>query len=222
MNTVKNGSDSAHIFWRIEEWFPELPEHVRVGLKTYHSELLKFNKNLSLVGVKTVPMADAIHFADSILASRVIEKDLNCQEIFEFGAGNGFPGVVLALLLPQVKVRLVVGDVKKAEFLKHLLQTLNLKNASVMAQSVESLPPGSVQCAVSRGFAGLAKSILISRKVFALGGKYYHLKGEEWATEIADIPTQLCSFWMPSLLAEYKLPVGQVRFAVVKTEKIQD
>lgn len=205
----------------MDQWFPDLSEETRVALKKYHTELLKFNKTLNLIGVKTIPMADAIHFADSILAARVIEKDLKFDEIYDFGSGNGFPGIIMAILMPTKKFHLVDPDSRKAEFLKTIISELHLKNVDVLVRSLENLPDSSVQCAVSRGLAPISKAILMARKVVPVGGVYYHLKGEEWATEIADIPTQLCSFWQPGLLGDYKLPVGEIRFAVVKTEKVK-
>lgn len=222
MSFAKNGSESITVHWRIDQWFPELSTEVRSNLKKYHEELLKFNKTSNLIGVKTIPMADAIHFADSILACRIIEKDLKTNEIFDFGSGNGFPGLVMALMMPHRKVHLVENDNRKCEFLKHMIQVLKLSNVDVLMRSVEALEAGSVTCAVSRGFAPISKAILMARKAVPVGGIYYHIKGEEWATEIADIPTQLCSFWLPSLLSEYKLPIGEIRFSVVKTEKIKN
>lgn len=222
MNFAKDGSDAVKIYWRIDEWFPELNDQTKKYLKTYHEELLKFNRTVNLIGVKTIPQADAIHFADCILASRVIGKELKTEVVYDFGSGNGFPGVIFALMMPEKKFRMVEIDQRKAEFLKHMISTLKLKNAEVLVRQVESLEPNSVQTAICRGFAPISKALLLSRKIFALHGQFFHMKGEEWATEIADIPTQLCSFWQPSLLGEYRLPVGEVRFSIVKTEKISN
>jgi 16S rRNA (guanine527-N7)-methyltransferase len=142
------------------------------------------------------------------------------KKIYDFGSGPGFPGAVFALLYPQVEVVLVEGDVKKAEFLTHLSATLKLKNVTVIGKGIETLPEGSVQHAMARGFANISRTIMAARKSMVKGGSFYHLKGEEWGIEVGEIPTQLCSMWSPSLIGEYKLPVGAIKFAVVKTEKI--
>jgi len=214
--------DALNIQWRIDQWFPDLDVGVRDQLKKFHDELMRFNKTVNLIGVKTIPVADAIHFADSILASRLISQSGAIPEIYDFGSGNGFPGIVYAVLHPKTKVHMVEIDGRKAEFLKHSAAHLGLKNVTVHIRAVESLPEKSVKVAMSRGFAPIAKAILLSRKIFQQGGVYYHLKSEEWATEVGQIPTQLCSFWTPGLVGEYKLPVGEIRFAVVKTDKIGD
>lgn len=221
-NFAKSGADAISIQWRIPQWFPDLPENVQAQFKKYHEELIRFNKTVNLIGVKTIPVADALHFADSILAWRIIKKDLKAQEVYDLGSGNGFPGIVMAILAPEIKFHLVDVDQRKSEFLKHVISQIGLKNADVMIRQIETLPERSISAAVSRGYAPLAKAVVATRKLFPKEGAFYHLKGEEWATEISDIPAQVCSFWQPSLLGEYRLPVGEVKFAVVKTSKIQD
>lgn len=213
--------DAPKVYWRVEEWFPDLSPETKTSLRTYHEELIKYSRTINLISAKTVFVADALHFADSILASNVImsnQKDL--KRIHDFGSGAGFPGLILAILYPQVQVVLLEGDQKKCEFLNHMVATLKLKNASVECKPVESLGENSVQHAIARGFSNISRTIMAARKCMVKGGSFYHLKGEEWGMEVSEIPTQLCSIWSPSLIGEYKLPVGAVKFAVVKTEKI--
>lgn len=191
-------------------------------LKQLHEELLRFNKTVNLISIKTMPVADAVHFADSVLAAQMIDAASKPQEIYDFGSGNGFPGLIYAILFPHTQVKLVEIDQRKAEYLKHCAATLKLKNVAVLVRNVEMLDEKSIQFAMSRGFASIPKAILMARRSFKKDGVFYHLKSEEWATEVADIPSQLCSFWLPGLLGEYKLPVGAVKFAVVSTQKIAD
>lgn len=222
MSTGKSGAETAlTIHWRIDQWFPDLSESLRASLKKYHEELIRYNKTVALIGVKTIPNADAIHFADCIMATRIISPHIKSDEVYDFGSGAGFPGLIMALMNPQKRFILVELDLRKSDFLKHMIKVLNLQNAQVLTRSIESIPEGTVKCAVSRGLSSLSKSILLARRPVATGGVYFHLKGEEWASEIADIPSQLCSFWQPGFLSDYKLPVGEVRFAVVKTDKIK-
>ena len=207
--------------WRLDTWFPDLNPETLKQLKAYNEELIRFNKTISLVSPKTIPMADAIHFADSIMASRVIMKgNTKIQEIYDLASGNGFPGLVFAILYPQVKVRLVDADIKKCEFMKHVISAVRIPNADVLNMKVEELKDNSVQHAFSRGFANISKIILITRKAVSKGGVVYHLKGEQWGMEVSEIPIQLCSSWAPGLVGEYKLPIGEMKFAIIKTDKI--
>lgn len=209
------------IHWRIPEWFPDLSGEVQEKLKVFHTELIKVNRTLSLISAKTISMADAIHFADSILASRIIAKsDSNIKKVFDLGSGAGFPGVVYGLLNSQVEVVLVESDAKKCDFLKHLLSMLKSPNITILNQTAESLGENSMKYAMARGFTTVSKAILSTRRQIEKGGVFFHIKGDEWGMEVSQIPTQLCSIWSPALVGEYKLPIGAMRFAVVKTEKI--
>ncbi len=207
--------------WRIKEWFPELHEKTRAQLKAYHSELIKFNKIVNLVSSKTIPHADAIHFADSIMASHIVRKKANnTNYLYDLGSGNGFPGLVYAILYPDQKVVLVDSDERKCEFLKHTVESLSISNASVLNTKIEKLSNDSIDQAICRGYAPLPRALLNLRKTVKSKGQIFHLKAAEWSIEVSQIPTQLCSVWQPNMEGEYTLPVGDIRLFVVRTERI--
>ncbi len=207
--------------WRIGTWFSDLSPEILMQFKIFNDELIKFNRSVNLVSPKTIPMADAIHFADSILSSRVItSSNAKINEIYDLGSGNGFPGLVFAILNPHIKVHLVDSDQRKCEFLKHIIASLKVSNANVLNIKIEDIKDSSMQYVISRGFASISKLILLTRKAVLKGGVVYHLKGEQWGMEVSEIPIQLCSSWSPGLVGEYRLPIGEVKFAVIRTDKI--
>ncbi len=207
--------------WRIETWFSDLDKHVQSQLKKLNDELIKANKVTSLVPIKTIPFADALHFADSILAAKIIHSDNpSMDEIYDFGSGNGFPGLVSAILYPKIRHILVEIDDKKNEYLRHCIKSLSLLNVKVMSINIEAMEANSVKFGICRGLFNISKAILMTRRCIAKDGTLYHIKSENWSMEVGEIPTQLCSVWTPALVKEYKLPIGEVRFAVVKTDKI--
>lgn len=214
--------ETTEIYWRLSDWFKDLGAEKLKQLGTYHGELIKFNVSLNLISVKTISQADSIHFADSIIAAKHIRPLISGNEVYDFGSGNGFPGLVMGILYPELKMKLVDADQRKSEFLKHMVSKLNIQNVEILNTQVEKLPEKSVQFGVCRGFSSLAKSTLILRKIFKKGGIFFHLKSEEWFSEVSNMPTQLCAFWKPGLVSEYRLPSGEVSYAVVKTEKIAD
>ncbi|MBY0553267.1 16S rRNA (guanine(527)-N(7))-methyltransferase RsmG [bacterium] len=207
--------------WRIKAWFPELDDKTHDQLKKYFVELQKFNKVVNLISQKTMLNADAIHFGDSIRASQIVRKKCNKNNyLHDLGSGNGFPGLVYAILYPDQKMILLDSDERKCEFLKHVADTLGLLNVIVQNKKIDTLPPGTIEQAICRGFSPLPKALLMLRKIILKGGAIYHLKSEEWAIEVSQIPTQLCSIWQPALEEEYVLPVGGIKMFVVRTSKI--
>lgn len=207
--------------WRIDTWFPDLDATTLEKMKIYHDELQRASRGLTIVSSKTLGFADVIHFADSILAARLIFSDRpKLPEIYDVGSGGGFPGLVIAMLSPSTKTTIVEADPKKAEFIKHVASLCKLSNVEVVVSAVEKVPANSMSVCVSRSALSISKLILSARQKVPLGGTYYHMKGENWPAEVAAIPTQLCSVWAPALVGEYKLPLGPMKFTVVKTDKI--
>lgn len=208
---------------RYQKWFPDLSPDMANQLGTYTQELLKFNKSVNLISATTIKTAESVHFADAVIAARLIEKNLTPgAALYDFGSGNGLPGLVFAILFPKLKVVLVDRDQRKLEFCKHVISACKLTNVSVQAGAVEDLPDGSVMNAVSRGLAPLSRALLNTRKVVGRGGKYFQLKGDGWANELAQVPSQLFTYWSPSLIGQYRVPDSTTELSVVLATKLAD
>ena len=218
-NKGETPASEGNALWRIQEWFSDLPNDSVVSLKAYHRELLRFNAKINLISRATERDADEAHFADCILATRAILGSALEKRVFDIGSGNGLPGIVMGILDPTREFVLVESDGRKCEFLKHTVQVLALKNVSVMNVRFETLVGQGVTCGVSRGFASISKTLLACNKIFGKQGKFFHLKGNNWSSEVAELPSQLISVWSPTLVGEYVLPVSQARRAVVITQK---
>ncbi len=207
--------------WRIKSWFPELEVQKQALLRAYFNELLKFNKTVNLIPPKSLLHCDLIHFASCISGCKIVRKKVNeINNLYDIGSGNGLPGVVYGILFPQQKVILVDIDDRKAEFLKHVVTTLNLTNISVEIKRVEAYPPDSISQGLCRGFASLTQTLLALRKNVILGGAIYNFKSDEWSKEVLQIPSQLCSSWRPSMIGEYKLPITDTKLYIVEAIKI--
>lgn len=208
---------------RYQKWFPELSAEVIDRLATYTQELLKFNKTVNLISATTIKTAESVHFGDCVIAARLIEKNLTPgAALYDFGGGNGLPGLVFGLMYPKLKVVLVDRDQRKLEFCKQVASTLKLSNVTIHVGAVEDLPDGSVMNAVGRGFAPLSKALINARKVLAKGGKFFHMKGDGWANELAQVPSQLFTHWSPSLIGQYRAPESTTELSVVLTTKLGD
>ena len=208
---------------RLSEWFPNLKAKDVEKLLIYLVELNKFNKAVNLVSPNTLAVADAVHLSDAIYAQQIIVPRLIPNKpVYDFGSGNGIPGLILGILNPTVLVVLVDRDERKLEFCKHVASLVGAENVSTLKKSVDALPAKSVWNAVSRGFAPLGRALLVSRKQVPAGGRFFHLKGDQWASELSQVPSQLFSLWQPSLIGEYRLPDNGAEMGVVLTDKTAD
>ena len=123
-------------------------------------------------------------------------------EIFDLGSGNGFPGVVLSILRPEVNIKCIDSDERKIAFTKQLGLRLGLKNLEARVARVEDLPISGISVGTARGLASLEKLLKITNEKFKTGGALYSFKGPEYIREINDA-SSLIGKWALSVLGEY-------------------
>lgn len=208
-------------YWRIRDWFPKLSEQAYHDLRLFHVELLRFNEKINLISVKTIVDADLHHFADAMIFSSIARPLFQGKTVWDIGSGNGFPGLVMAILNRDTEFVFLDSDLKKLEFLKYMIATLKLTNARTEWKRIEDIKDEEIEFGVSRAFAPLPRALLVSRKAFKKGGVYLHMKSKEWPIEMASLPPQLCSMWNTTFLQDYDLPMGDIGLSILKSEKIK-
>ncbi len=206
---------------KIDEYLKAQTPEARNLLKKYYEALVYFNSKVNLVSKATLPIAAKQHFADCVMGIELATQAHQfTSTVYDFGSGNGFPGLVLAILKPDVGVCLVERDVRKAEFLKHVVAELNLKNATVFAKSIEKLEKNSVSHGVTRALGSIATVLIQVNSLFTKGGTLFHFKAENWSSEIASCPTQVFASWDIQTVGQYTLPETTVDRFIVSSKRI--
>jgi 16S rRNA (guanine527-N7)-methyltransferase len=102
----------------------------------YLAELLKWSRKVNLIARDT-PERQVIenHFLDSLTLVPLMQGEQ--AHLLDVGTGAGFPGLVLACVLPQATFTLVEPRQKRVSFLRHVIRTLGLTNTEVVADRIE-------------------------------------------------------------------------------------
>jgi 16S rRNA (guanine527-N7)-methyltransferase len=112
-----------------------------------------------------------LHFLDSLS----ILNYVNVKNLLDVGSGAGFPGVVLAIVKPEMKVTVMDSVNKKTTFMQHVKSELSLTNLNVVNGRVEEYQPTILFDAVtSRAFFKFKKYDLtyttyIAKKWYVVG-----------------------------------------------------
>jgi 16S rRNA (guanine527-N7)-methyltransferase len=85
-------------------------------MQVYHDLLVKWQKSINLVSSRTLKEAWGRHFADSAQLAALIPG--KAKQLLDLGSGAGFPGLVLAILRPDIEIHLAESDERKAQFLR--------------------------------------------------------------------------------------------------------
>ena len=82
------------------------------------------------------------------LAGLEFERIRAASQIADIGSGAGFPGLVLAIALPNARVTLIDRRSQNCEFMRDAIERLGLRNAVVVATRVEEWHEGIGMCEV--------------------------------------------------------------------------
>ncbi len=105
----------------------EINENQLEKLDKYYQLLVEWNKKINLTRIIEKEDVYLKHFYDSLTLYRVI--NLNDKlELCDIGTGAGFPGIVLKIVFPNLKITLVDSLLKRVNFLKMVINELNLDN----------------------------------------------------------------------------------------------
>nr|WP_203590354.1 16S rRNA (guanine(527)-N(7))-methyltransferase RsmG [Streptomyces sp. SID13031] len=119
-----------------------------------------------LIGPREVPRLWDRHLLNCAVLERLIPEDSTVADI---GTGAGLPGIVLALVRPDLQVALVEPLLRRTTFLEEAVELLGCTNAEVVRARAEDLIPGR-RSAVEGAARGKAPyDVVASRAVAPLG-----------------------------------------------------
>jgi 16S rRNA (guanine527-N7)-methyltransferase len=177
-----------------EEMATKLVFHVKQAaiddLKLFHSELAEQNEVMNLVGPLTLSHFWSRHVLDS---AQLLDRRADARTWADLGAGAGFPGLVLAILLKHSegaspRVYLIDSLAKRCRFLQGLVERLDLP-AIVINDRAENLDL-AVDVVTARACAPFPKLLGFAKPFFDKGADGWFLKGENVESELAEAGKQ--------------------------------
>jgi 16S rRNA (guanine527-N7)-methyltransferase len=167
------------------------------GLVQYAEMLLKWNRVYNLTAIRDPADVLSHHLLDSLAAVLPLRRQLaamglSSARILDVGSGGGLPGVVLAIVCPELVVTCVDTVSKKAAFIQQaaiqlprpvLSNRLHAKHARV--ESINE----TFDVICSRAFASLADFTAWSRQALRPGGVWMAMKGVIPDGEMASLPS---------------------------------
>ncbi len=135
--------------------------------KQYTDLLLKYNKVHRLSGAKNIQEVEK-NIEDSLYPLGFLDLT-NIKEVVDIGTGAGFPGMILAIALPDIHFTLVEPLMKRTAFLHLVKSTYDLQNVTILTERVEDIEPFEADLITSRAVAktdmllDLAKSFITNR-----------------------------------------------------------
>ena len=167
-------------------------------LKAYVDLLADWNARHNLVAKSTLPDLWHRHFWDS--AQLVPHIPAQARTLADLGSGAGFPGLVLALLRPDLAITLHEATTKKCAFLRAAADRVGAKVA-IRNSRLEDLPPQAFDVVTARALAPLPELLQYAYPFTDPNSVCLFLKGQNvgaelteahkyWNMEASQVPSQ--------------------------------
>lgn len=173
-------------------------------LLAYLALLQKWNRVYNLTAVRDPAEMLTHHLLDSLAAVGPLRRHTGGRplRLLDVGSGGGLPGVVIAIICPELDVTCVDTVGKKAAFIQQAAATLKRPNLRGVHARVETLGVGQgtgFDVITSRAFASLVDFTAWSRPALNPGGVWMAMKGKHPAEEIAALPPDVAMFHVEQL-----------------------
>jgi 16S rRNA (guanine527-N7)-methyltransferase len=157
-------------------------------LEHYLHLILFWSKKQNLISKNDQAYIIERHFLPSLFLCDILKKYHKIY-VLDVGSGAGFPGVILQIIRPDFRVRLIDSSRKKYLFLCEVIEKLNLPSES-SCERIESFARNTNQTfdiVISRAVAGMSKLWLWTEPVLKTRSRIFLLKGKDIKNEIAEI-----------------------------------
>jgi 16S rRNA (guanine527-N7)-methyltransferase len=157
-------------------------------LMNYLALMFKWNAVYNLTSLRDPMQMVTHHLLDSLAA---VPAFAAAKNVLDVGSGGGLPGIVLAIVRPDMKVSMIDTVHKKTAFLTQVKAELGLANVTVYTARVEQLQVSDkFDVITSRAFADLSDFVNWSSHLLADGGRYIALKGVAPKDEQERLPAE--------------------------------
>lgn len=155
----------------------------------YYEMLVKWNEVMNLTAVIEYNQVLKKHFVDSASLVRAYNPK-ESENMIDIGTGAGFPGLVLKIVFPKMRITLLDSLNKRIQFLNAVTEELNLQGISVLHGRAEDFARKeqmreNFDLCVSRAVANLSTLSEYCIPFVKPGGKFVSYKSEKVLEEVA-------------------------------------
>lgn len=152
------------------------------GAEHFAQMLAEEGQLRGLVGPRELPRLWSRHIVNSAAVVPFLPRR---GTVVDVGSGAGFPGVVVALLRPDLEVTLMEAMERRVEWLDVVVEELGLDNVTVRRARAEDVGE-KYDVVTARALANLSKLVRLTARLVRPGGAILALKGSRAEAEVEE------------------------------------
>ena len=146
-----------------------------IKLDKFYKLLISWNEKINLTRITEEKDVYLKHFYDSLTITK--EVDLSkVNTLCDVGTGAGFPGIVLKIMYPNLKVTLIDSLLKRVNYLNEIIKDLELTDITAIHTRGEDYKD-KFDVVTSRAVANIEKLVTFTMHLVEKDGVFIAMKG---------------------------------------------
>lgn len=193
---------------------------------SYYQLLVEWNEKMNLTGITEIEAVYEKHFFDSVSLAFYIDL-LPVGRMVDVGSGAGFPSIPLKICFPHLKVTIIDSLNKRIQFLKHVVQQLELADVECVHGRAEDIARldnhrDQYDLATARAVARLSVLNEFCLPFVRAGGIFAAMKGADPQQEVEAAARSLKELQgKQRKIHHFKLPVEQSDRHIIIIDKLR-
>lgn len=154
----------------------DLTEEKLEKLNKFYNLLIEWNKKINLTRIEEEDEVYLKHFYDSLTIAKVVDLS-EIKTLCDIGTGAGFPGIVLKIFYPNLKITLIDSLQKRVNYLNEIIKDLGLDNIEAIHVRGEDYK-GQYDVVTSRAVANIEKLLGYTMHLVSPTGIFVAMKGD--------------------------------------------
>ena len=204
----------------VEKLGIEVTDEKLQKLERYYELLIEYNKVMNLTGITQKEDVYLKHFYDSLTLVKVI--DLNSiDSLCDLGSGAGFPGIVIKIFYPNLKVTLIDSLNKRINFLNIVINELKLKDITAIHTRIEDyakINKEKYDVVTARAVAQTNILLELGINLVKIGKYFIAMKGNIEQENNFDNALEKLNCSLGNIL-KFKLPIEESNRCLIKIVK---
>ena len=197
----------------LNELHIEVTEEKLNKLEKFYELLIDWNNKINLTRIVEKEEVYLKHFYDSLTI--VKEVDLNKVEtLCNVGTGAGFPGIVLKIFYPHLKITLVDSLLKRVNYLNTIIKELELNDIVAIHERGEDVKE-KFDIVTSRAVANIEKLVVYTMHLINKTGRLVALKGDIDKELTNDVKRKLERKYIVEKINKFELPIENSKRSLV-------
>ena len=174
--------------------------------KFYHL-LISWNEKINLTRITEEKDVYLKHFYDSLTITK--EMDLSkVNTLCDVGTGAGFPGIVLKIMYPNLKVTLIDSLLKRVNYLNEIIKELELTNIKAIHTRGEDYKD-KFDVVTSRAVANIEKLVTFTMHLVDKDGVFIAMKGNIDNELTISVEKNISKKYKIVKINKFKLPIEE-------------